>query len=179
MNSKSKPLVFLDVDGVLNRSYSIKRAEQEGARFSLHACRGIKWSLCLTPSDYENLLKPLEVYAELAWGTTWEDDANLSVRFDVGIPHDLLVAKTRTGDPEEAGKAAGILRAANGRPFVWFDDDIDPMIESWLRRNAKQPYLLVKVEDRKLNVGDEGETGLTRAHIVEALSWLSMIDVIS
>ena len=89
------------------------------------------------------------------------------------------MAKTRSSDPESAGKAAGVLRAAGDRPFVWFDDDFSPEIEGWLKRNAKVPYLLIPVEDRVLGVDDDGETGLTRAHVAEALSWLSMIDATS
>ena len=55
--TKPKPIAFLDIDGVLNRSYSKKRGKLEGARRVRHKIYGMHWWMQLTPTDYAEVKK--------------------------------------------------------------------------------------------------------------------------
>ena len=91
---------------------------------------------------------------EPAWGTTWEREAHEAVAVPLGLPRFDVVAVTAPG---EHSKAPGVVRAAEGRPFVWFDDDaLACEIE------VEQPHLVIEVEPTQ---------GLTDEHIDRAIGW--------
>lgn len=148
-----KPLAFLDIDGVLNRCCSNSQARRRNLA-RIHArTAGHRWPLWLDPADRPRLLR-LREHFELAWGTTWERDAHQAVGVQLGLPRFEVVAAT---DLAEHSKAPGVVRAAEGRPFVWFDDDtVD------LEVDASQPHLVIEVEPAQ---------GLTDEHIDRAIEW--------
>ena len=157
-----RPLILVDVDGVLNvitsakerrrlcyhESWRQKRVELPAGAFRLF------WNPETGP-----LLRNLaaDTGAELAWGTTWEEYANLVVGPLVGLP-ELPVCPVA----DFPHKAHGIVPWTAGRPFVWFDDEPDAT-EVTARLAGAQPHLVVPV--------DESE-GLTERHIAAAREWL-------
>lgn len=148
-----KPLAFIDIDGVLNRCCSNSQAKRRGlARF--HGwCAGHRWPLWLDAAD-RGRIERLSEHFEPAWGTTWEHDAWREVGSRLGFRQFEVVALTAPG---EHSKAPGVVRAAAGRPFAWFDDDtLDSEID------AEQPHRLIEVEPTQ---------GLTDEHIDSAIRW--------
>jgi hypothetical protein len=158
-----RPLILIDVDGVLNPSFSsaVRRrlAWHDGWLQRRVHVDGLTFRLFVNPA-HGTMLRQLaqEKGAELAWGTTWEDDANRAVGPLLGIP-ELPVAPVR----DFPHKADGIVPWTNGRPFVWFDDEPDAT-EACARVAGDQPHLVVAVSEYE---------GLTEAHVETARAWLA------
>jgi hypothetical protein len=157
-----RPLVLIDVDGVLNVIATAKERRRlcyhEGWRQKRVETGVGAFRLFWNP-DTGPLLNRLaaETGAELAWGTTWEEYANLIVGPLVGLPR-LPVASVS----DFPHKANGIVPFTAGRPFVWFDDEPDAA-EVTAVLAIGQPHLVVKVDERE---------GLTEQHVAAAREWL-------
>ena len=154
-----KPLLYVDVDGVLNPS-------SPSDRFLEHEVEGL--TVRLSPEHGEWLKELAERY-DLVWATTWEHLANEHLGPLLGLPKlpvvEFSTYRRRDDDPKfrviqlfETNKWAPILRHANGRRFAWIDDVIPLTIRrrAWLHRGI----LLIRTDPAE---------GLTRHH-VERLS---------
>ncbi|RKE22852.1 HAD domain-containing protein [Streptomyces sp. TLI_171] len=126
-----KPLLYLDVDGVLNPVFP---HPDDG--FDPHTLLG--YSVLLSPRHGE-WLRELAAHYELVWATTWEEQANAHIAPLLGLPELPVVVFSgyvpQPGDPRvplmelfSAHKWAPILRHAQGRPFAWVDDCIPPRL---------------------------------------------------
>lgn len=145
-----KPLLFLDIDGVLNPDAVSSGRRPEG--YVTHRMRPSGWAS-------ENV-KPLRVWlnpdhgpkllalpVELIWGTAWEHEANEWVSEHVGLPQ-LPFVKFDSGTPGPGvhWKTRDIADYAAGRPFIWIDDEVRPDRDGkWLSENVTQPFLLILV----------------------------------
>lgn len=150
-----KPIAFIDVDGVLNRIVSNKQAK---ARKLLRAhgwSEGLRWPLWLDLKDRERIER-LSEHFDLGWGSTWQDDAYEQVGKRLGFPEFDIIARTNY---DEFHKARGVARAAEGRPFVWFDDD-----------NYYEDIFQFVDQPHKVILVDPAE-GLTDDYISEAIEW--------
>lgn len=155
-----KPLAFIDIDGVLNRIVSNRVAREMGYESKHFWGQGQRFKLHLDREDKQRL-DALAEHFELAWGTTWEIEAEPIGRF-LGQPMYDRVAITHY---HERSKAPGVLRAANGRPFVWLDDVHSNHLADLA--NAQQSYLLVDVEP---------SIGLTWSHVEQCIDWADLIE---
>jgi hypothetical protein len=141
----AKPLLYLDVDGVLNPV-----CPPVDADFAVHALHGS--AVLLSPRHGEWLRELAGVY-ELVWATTWESHANASIGPLLGLPPLPVVPTGRYAERLD-GDWLPILRHAAGRPFAWIDDLIPPHL---LRGASARPdRLLVPVDPA---------TGLRRPHV--------------
>ncbi len=156
----SRPLVLLDVDGVLNAlgptdawaPWRTGRAVADGGTFV------IRWA----PEVVERVLAWTD-RAEVQWLTTWGHDANTSLRHLLDMP-ELPVAGTwddvdggaqgadaathsdvapaaadpLTGQWWEFDVVRRLVRADPSRPVVWIDDDLvgTPEVAAWMRDHA-------------------------------------------
>lgn len=117
------PLVFLDVDGVLNPYAWDGQRPGAFADFSLHEARG--FNLRLSPAMGARLAR---LPAEIRWATTWSDTIDRDVTPFVGLPTGLLVAARLPGEVAEAltnwkfTQVRAVVEQEQ-RPFVWLDDD--------------------------------------------------------
>lgn len=159
---RMRPLILIDVDGVLNPSFSVETRRRlqyhEGWITRKASPHGIEFRLFLNPL-HGKWLKDLAAAtgAELAWGTTWEKFANQHVGPHLGLPGLPFVSFAGCRH-----KAQGIVPWTSGRPFVWFDDEPDagPVTA---KLAGDQPHKVIWVSER---------TGLTREHITCARDWL-------
>lgn len=107
-----KPLLFLDVDGVINVSGTTPNATNVGlfeGRYPIHLPAGIE----------ERIARLQEAY-EIIWATTWREKAHPYYRELLGLPEepwpaiDFDVCKL----PSVVSYAADFRR-----PFAWVDDE--------------------------------------------------------
>ncbi|MFD8787737.1 HAD domain-containing protein [Kitasatospora sp. NPDC059599] len=157
-----KPLLFLDVDGVLNPV-----CPDPDAGFDTHALFG--YSVLLS-TRHGAWLRELAGTYELVWATTWEEHANTHVAPLIGLDPLPVVRLAgyvpQPGDPRvplmelfSAAKWAPLLRYAGGRPFAWVDDVIPARL---VRRSLWR-------RDRLLLPIDPGQ-GLERRHVDRLLA---------
>lgn len=165
-----KPLAFIDVDGVLNRSVSNRVAHRRGYHIHQTNLLGFPLKIVLDPKDRDRLQRLAEHF-ELAWGTTWEAEANRIIRPLLGLLEKWPVAKNKG---PAASKAPGIRELANGRSFVWFDDEAGNEDRAYL---AGTDHLIIDVADNRVTAKNSWqETGLTDQHIDRAIAWAKRKD---
>lgn len=134
-----QPLLFIDVDGVLN--------PYDGSNRSAYRNGYRSWKL----NGLHVLLKRAHGAAladlpyELVWGTTWEKEANIHIAPRLGLP-ELPVCGFPSGDDDAHRsihyKTSDIVTYANGRPFAWIDDEITDADRRWVAQRHDGPALL-------------------------------------
>ncbi|MEO3812659.1 HAD domain-containing protein [Sphaerisporangium sp. B11E5] len=159
-----RPLVLLDVDGVLNPA---RRPTLRHRRHDV-TLDGRTYRVLLNARHGRKLLALADAGgADLVWATTWEDHANTEIGPRVGLPP-LPVIRV-TGDPgSRAGehfKTRHVAEYVAGRPFVWFDDSLGIADWEYLKDHpGVGDFLLVEVDP---------EMGLTDRDLSHAGEWLS------
>lgn len=161
--SAARPLLYLDIDGVLN---PLSPADPE--RFTRHTVEGL--TVNISP-DHAAWLRELAGGYEMVWATTWEHHANEHVGPLLGLPElpvvEFSTYRRRPDDPRfrviqllEMRKWAPILRHADGRPFAWIDD----VIPLRIKRQALtcRGIKLVQVDPHE---------GITHRHVEKLLDW--------
>lgn len=156
-------LLLLDVDGVLNPWY------KPGPHWQVHqAVSGSgSYRVVLNPDHGAMLLQfAAETGAELVWATTWEHHANREIGPRIGLP-ELPVIEVDAG-PDVPGvhpKTPPVAEYVKGRPFVWFDDDLERSDSEYLKAHeGVGEFLIVHIGPRK---------GLTEKHLEMAAAWLA------
>jgi hypothetical protein len=160
----SRPLILVDVDGVLNPA----RSHAPGYRAHWVFPAGVVHRLLLNPSHGRMLTELARAAdAELVWASYWRGRANTWVAPRVGLPSLRFVPipprwRSRTRSSPGNWKACHVAAWVGQRPFVWFEDDRDA-----LSRIAGQPDL-----GRHLMVWVDPVIGLTDSHVGQARRWL-------
>ena len=155
---KLRPYIFLDVDGVLN--FFSKRPVGFVTQGTVNGCT---YQLRMNKDHGQWLLDLAEkTGAELAWGTTWQHQANTEVGPQIGLP-ELPVVTFRDDERTTVSwwKGNGVNRFAGKRPFVWFDDEWD--LENVMADLTITPHKIIRVSP---------EVWLLKAHVDEAYDWL-------
>lgn len=160
-----RPLLLLDVDGVLNP------AGRPTPDFRRYRCTvaDVAYTVHLNPRHGTRLMElALRTGAELAWATTWEQYANEWIAPRLGLPSLPVItmgpdAGSRCG---EMVKTRYVAEYVGRRPFVWFDDQVYREDEEYLRvHRGLDDFLLVHVP---------ATVGLTSRHLDAALRWLTL-----
>jgi hypothetical protein len=163
-----KPIIVLDIDGVLNtfvpvaeRSADWKwdpefRSDRDSGRFLLNLST--------------EMARALEKLGELRWLTTWiyngdQANPNVGAHFGWNLPLLDIVKDTTTPrvsiferpDPWWKSNSIKKLCAEPGPPVVWIDDDIE-----WFLRDGPQD---LDPHHRLFCVCPDADVGITRAHI--------------
>ena len=157
-------MILLDVDGVLNPSFSSQQRSQlvhhDGWRHGRAWSNGLEYHLLLNP-EHGRWLRDIaaEASADLAWASTWEDLANQFVGPVIGLPP-LPFAPAALHN-----KARSVVGWTAGRPFAWLDDSADELAQAG-RLAQGQPHLCVLVD---------AHTGLTQEHLSQVRAWLKAL----
>jgi len=138
-----KPLLLMDVDGPLNpfrAKWFPSQSHDHGYELhSLTTQNGETFTVALRPEHGSELADLSGVY-ELAWATTWGEDANRLISPILGLPTDLAVVPmpggAKVSSARRAWKSDLIVEWCAGRQFAWFDDEINRATRDWL---AHQP----------------------------------------
>ncbi|GAA4533123.1 MULTISPECIES: HAD domain-containing protein [Nonomuraea] len=161
-----KPLLLLDVDGVLNPT------GRPSPDFRRYRCTigSTVYTVHLNQRHGTRLMElALETGSELVWATTWEQHANEWIAPRLGLPP-LPVIEMAPGENGsrhgEMFKTRHVAEYVGDRPFVWFDDQVYQEDEDYLRaRQGLGEFLLVHVP---------GRVGLTSRHLAAAREWLTL-----
>jgi hypothetical protein len=158
----AKPVVLVDVDGVLN---PIERGP--GYRRHRATPDGITYRLWLNAA-HGPMLRTLaaDTGAELHWASFWRDSANDWIAPKVGLPQlphvPIPPLPIESGMTLGGWKARHVAEWAGRRPFVWFEDEPDAPA-ALLTEPGLGDHLLVPVDP---------VVGLTDEHIEQARGWL-------
>jgi hypothetical protein len=177
-----KPLLLLDVDGVLNPCEALPHRRPPG--YQTHRLKPDCW-IAQHDGLPEHLVKPLRVWLnpahgpalmrlpyELVWATTWEHDANEWIGWRIGLPRTEDLPVIEFGDQDVIRpdgtyvKTWRIVEYATGRPFAWVDDQIGDADRAYVARHHTGPALLHYVDPRK---------GLTDDDFAVLADWAAQI----
>ncbi len=163
MPGDSRPLLLVDVDGVL-ALFNLQGAAPTGV---WHMIEGFPYYLS---SGTAALLHEAAEHFELVWCTGWEDRANDHLPRLLGTPGPLPVITfaRNPGRGNAHWKLTEIDAYAQGRPLAWIDDALDERCTSWAQsRNAEvAPTLLIQTEPH---------LGFDRPHLDELIAWAAAL----
>lgn len=154
-----RPLLFIDVDGVLNPYAAKPHRRPDG--YVTHRMRPTGWD--------QPWQKPLRVWLnpahgplllglpfDLVWGTTWRHEANEWIAPHLGLPELPVVDFDETRRPVNDRMPDGtywkthqLVEYAAGRPFAWVDDEITVLDRDYADRAHLGPALLHHVSPRR------------------------------
>ena len=152
-----RPILFLDVDGVISLFGFPQGTPPPGV---FHSIDGIPHCIGDRAAD---LIARLGERFELVWATGWEEKANEYLPHLLGMPGELpvLTFDGRAVFGSAHWKLGAIDAYAGDRPAAWIDDFVDDECRAWAERRAA-PTLIVEAESA---------TGLTEEHVEELLRW--------
>ncbi|MEO3869356.1 HAD domain-containing protein [Nonomuraea sp. B12E4] len=166
MTEDLRPLILLDVDGVLNPWH-----KQGPHWLSVKAtCDGVTYPVVLNPEHGPMLLQlAQETGAELVWATTWAEAANQEIGPLIGLPElPVIPVNSGAGAPRVHPKTPPVAAYVNRRPFVWFDDDLERADRIYLKTHDNvDRFRIIDVGPRK---------GLRALHVEQAAAWLTSLD---
>jgi len=137
----SRPILAVDIDGVISIFGSEERPNEATTRFQL--VDGVPHRISLVTGD--RLLRLSEDF-ELVWASGWEDKANFYLPQMLGLaelPHLTFDGAARFGSAH--WKLGPIDSYARGRALAWVDDNLDDSCYRWARERD-EPTLLVPTD---------------------------------
>jgi hypothetical protein len=157
--STRKPILFLDVDGVISLFGFEPRTQELPGPF--HWIDGV--AHCISRDAGERICRLVDRF-ELVWATGWEEKANEYLPHILGLPEPELPYLTFDGRAvfgTAHWKLEALAEYAGDRPAAWIDDSIDEACLRWAERRTA-PTLLVQTE---------ASVGITESDVERLLSW--------
>jgi hypothetical protein len=159
--SKDRPILFVDVDGVISLFGFNPSGPPPG---TFHSIDGI---IHLIGSEAAPRLARLASTFELVWATGWEEKANEYLVHLLEMPAELPVLSFdgRAVFGSSHWKVDAIHAYARGRAAAWIDDNLDESAMEWAARRA-EPTLLVPTTSAE---------GITDDQVEQLLRWAGEI----
>jgi HAD domain in Swiss Army Knife RNA repair proteins len=171
--TQTKPLLFIDVDGVISlfgfrEGYGLAAGDAPFSECPPGRLQSINGVLHYISSDCGAHLTQLAERYELVWATGWEEAANDYLPHLLGLPGHLPVL---TFDGRVAAGAAhwkvdAIAEYAGARPLAWIDDNIDETCHAWA---AARPAPTLIVETLR-------HVGMDQEHVELLLDWAAELN---
>jgi hypothetical protein len=158
-----KPILFVDVDGVLSL-FGFSAARELPGPF--HWIDGV--AHCIPPESGKLLVR-LAARFELVWATGWEEKANEYLPGILELPWRELPCLTFDGRAvfgSSHWKLDAIDRYAGDRPAAWIDDHLDDSCKLWARTRS-WPTLLIETKPA---------LGITEDQVQALLAWADEIE---
>jgi HAD domain in Swiss Army Knife RNA repair proteins len=157
-----KPILFVDVDGVISLFGFTPSAEELPGRF--HWIDGV--AHCIPDAVGERLIRLREAF-ELVWATGWEEKANEYLPFILKLESEFpcLLFEGQAVFGSAHWKVDAIDRYAGERPAAWIDDNLDESCRRWAE-NREPPTLLIETASA---------VGMTDEHVDELLAWAAEV----
>ena len=159
--SNTRPVLFLDVDGVLSLFGFDNPSAPPG---TFHTIDGIPHCI---GHECGGLLRRLHAPFDIVWATGWEEKANEYLPWMLDLPereYPVLSFDGRATWGTAHWKLDAIDEYAASRPAAWIDDNLDEECEAWARERAA-PTLLVRTEPA---------TGISEQHVQQLLEFSSL-----
>lgn len=150
-----RPLLLLDVDGVLN-PFAAAACPPGYTEHELFPGE----DLVRVSAEHGRWLRELAAVFELTWATAWGAEANRLLAPLLGLP-DLPVISFPPAPFHPGYKLHPIITYAEGRPLIWIDDELTLEAHVWAAGRSL-PVLLIGIDPAE---------GLTRAIVDRALRW--------
>jgi hypothetical protein len=161
---RDKPLLFVDVDGVISL-FGFAPGARPAGRFE--TVDGIAHYLSATAGEH---LRRLAEGFEPVWCTGWEEKANEYLPHALGLPgpYPFLTFERDVGRTHAHWKLDAIEAHAGERPLAWIDDAHGEACEAWAagRAAAGAPTRLITTAPA---------TGMTGADVDELLEWAARL----
>jgi hypothetical protein len=154
----AKPLLLIDVDGVLNPFDMEPAAAVAGGfdSYRITVADGRTFTVRLN-KDHGRWLRSLADDFELVWATTWAHEANTLIGPKIGLGPLPVIAPVRRG-LYRVEKLEPVRAYVRGRPFAWIDDSFEYGVREWVaRRDSARSFSLL--------ISPRSEVGLTHEHI--------------
>lgn len=158
----SKPILAVDIDGVISLFGFDEVPDRSQARFEL--VDGIMHCISLRAGER---LRRLAGHYELIWASGWEDKANYYLPDALGLPelpHLSFDGAARFGTAH--WKLGPLDAYCRGRALAWLDDNLDESCYEWARARS-EPTLLVPTEP---------QLGLEEAETEALIAWARGLD---
>ncbi|MET7293346.1 hypothetical protein ABZS79_14635 [Streptomyces griseoloalbus] len=163
-----RPFLFLDVDGpVIPFGSSSGHLQTAVAGSSASPAQGNPLLKRLDPGLGARLMA---LGCHLVWATTWMEEANKTVSPRIGLPTlpvvQWLDSRVDEGPRGVHWKTRHLVEWADGRPFIWVDDEISAMDRLWVDASHPGLSLLHRVDPMK---------GLVNADFSTLTDWLRAV----
>jgi hypothetical protein len=171
MTYSDRPLLLLDVDGVLN-PFGMSRNALDKSNYrkrDTQVADGRTFPVWLNREHGAWLLELAQACdLELVWATTWEDEANTLIAPRLGLPelpvvHFNFKAAKFSASPD--WKCQAVLDYAGTRPLAWLDDDFEMFARErdwFVEKRGDIPTLLRTIPAR---------VGLTNVDLDAVANW--------
>jgi hypothetical protein len=156
-----KPLLFLDIDGVISL-FGWDSVERPDGSF--HAIDGIPHFLSAGAGAH---LHALAGHFDPVWCSGWEEKANEHLPHLLGLPGPYpFLSFDAVGPGGAHWKLEAIERHAGQRPLAWIDDSLSDDCHRWAAARAA-PTLLVATDPA---------SGLTAREVTALIAWASALE---
>ncbi|MFH8494490.1 HAD domain-containing protein [Streptomyces coeruleorubidus] len=167
-SATERPLLFLDVDGpLIPFGSSSGHPRSAAAEASAPADQG---NPLLRRLDRGIGARLMALGCRLVWASTWGEEANEVVAPRIGLPKlPVLEWPENSAEAVPRGlhwKTRPLVEWADGRPFIWVDDEISAMDRLWVAAGHSGPSLLHHVDPA---------TGLADSDFLALAAWLRAV----